>query len=296
MTLLLCYNKIKTTEKERKNGKEQNKNIYDGQNRCRRCDKPLSDPNDVYGWRCAQIVGLDNYQKVAATLDENSLKDYNAYVTNYLGNEDNIYVAKERTNWFVDWTRKMFKVQNDAEMAKIHAFDDAQKNIQREIWRTGAQSYLREQKGFYTSAWMLEHSLEENPSDIWRGNDSRIAYLINHDSAYLEELDKAISNANDGKLENKLISVQFNTGDLYYSIHKSDIYLTGYERQDGTWIVNAKMSDTYDFTEIQTFMADGGGWSKQAGLVTIANDAAVLSQALGVIHPYNVTVDFWTVR
>lgn len=58
--------------------------IYDGQNRCRRCDRPLSDPNDIYGWRCAEIVGLNNYDEIASMLDENSLKVYNAYVERYL--------------------------------------------------------------------------------------------------------------------------------------------------------------------------------------------------------------------
>ncbi len=272
-----------------------NELIQDGRNRCKRCNRPLSNPNDLYGWRCAQIIGLDNYQRIASTLDENALKGYNAYVATYLENERKVK-NKDDSNWLTDWIRKMFKLQHETEMTKIHALDETQKNMQRSIWKIGAQEYLREQKNYETSAWMLEHSLEDNPSDIWRGNDSRIAYLINHDSAYLEELDKAIANAKNGKLENKLIEVKFKTGDLYYSIHRSKIYLTGHERPDGKWIVNAILDDEYDFTEIQTFMDAEGGWSKQAGLGTVANDVAVLSQVLGAIHPYHVTVDFWTVR
>ena len=27
-------------------------------NRCRRCDRELSDPNAVFGWRCAEILGV----------------------------------------------------------------------------------------------------------------------------------------------------------------------------------------------------------------------------------------------
>lgn len=143
---------------------------------------------------------------------------------------------------------------------------------------------------------MLEHSLQDNPSDIWRGNDSRIAYLINNDSAYLKELDIAIANAKDGLLTNKIIDVYFETGDLYYSIHANTICLNGYKREDGKWIINAKMSDDYDFTKITTFMAEDGGWSRDIGKGTVANDIAVVSQKTGAIHPYKVTVDFWTVR
>ena len=55
------------------------------------------------------------------------------------------------------------------------------------------------------------------------------------------------------------------------------------------------MQDTYDFTEIQSFMNDGA-WSWDAGFGTIANDAAVLSQDLGAISPYEIIVDFYTTR
>ena len=39
-------------------GTEKKNKSYDGQNRCRRCDSPLSNPNDTYGWRCEQILGF----------------------------------------------------------------------------------------------------------------------------------------------------------------------------------------------------------------------------------------------
>ena len=97
-------------------------------------------------------------------------------------------------------------------------------------------------------------------------------------------------------MENYKISVAFENGDLYYSIHKSDIYLTGYKREDGKWIVHATLTDTYDFTEIQSFMNDSGGWSMHAGIGTLANDAAVISQFLEAINPYDITVDFYTTR
>ena len=62
--------------------KENKKN--DGQNRCRRCDRPLSDPNANYGWRCAQIIGLDRYKQRVSSLDENAMGMYNRYMVDYL--------------------------------------------------------------------------------------------------------------------------------------------------------------------------------------------------------------------
>lgn len=105
-----------------------------------------------------------------------------------------------------------------------------------------------------------------------------------------------IKNAKDGWIDNKPIGVEFETGDLYYSIHKSTIYLNGYKREDGKWIINARMSDTYDFTELTSFMSNDNSWSWTVSKGTIANDVAVVSQKTGAIQPYRVTVDFWTVR
>ena len=51
------------------------------------------------------------------------------------------------------------------------------KGINNLIWKIGADKYLRK-KEYLTSAWLLEHSLEKNPSDVVRGDDSRIAQLI----------------------------------------------------------------------------------------------------------------------
>lgn len=64
--------------------KENQNKKYDGQNRCRRCDKPLSDPNDIYGWRCAEIVGVDRYKQIVSSLDENVMEMYNRHMVDYL--------------------------------------------------------------------------------------------------------------------------------------------------------------------------------------------------------------------
>ena len=81
--------------------------IYDGQNRCRRCDRPLSDPNALYGWRCAQILGYDNYKRTVSLLDETALNGYNRYVAKYMSkeksdnNESFTVKGKGYTNTFV---------------------------------------------------------------------------------------------------------------------------------------------------------------------------------------------------
>lgn len=142
---------------------------------------------------------------------------------------------------------------------------------------------------------MLEHSLQDNPAPVYRDNNSHIAYLINNDSAYLSKLDEAISRSTDGKVVGYLKDISFNTGDLYYSIHRATIYIDGYQKDNGEWIIHAVLTDTYDFTEIQSFMSDGD-YSMQVGLGTVANDAAVISQNTGAINEFWIRVDFYTTR
>ena len=153
------------------------------------------------------------------------------------------------------------------------------------VWYTGAEIYLKN-KGFLTSAWMLEHSLLSNPSNEYRGDSSRIAQLVKKDKSFLNALDLAISNSNGEKLNSK-ISVLFQEGDLYYSIHRCDIQLNGYKTSNGTWRVYGFLDDEYDYTEVLTWMEGNG-----ASLGTIANDAAFISQIIGAIHPYHIYVHF----
>ena len=85
----------------------QNKN-YDGQNRCRRCNRPLSDPNDNYGWWCAKLLGLGGETK-EDILDSEELELYNNYLTydaeNKLSeyNTDNNYTTTNFSLPTTDW-------------------------------------------------------------------------------------------------------------------------------------------------------------------------------------------------
>lgn len=183
-------------------------------NRCRRCNGPLSDPNDKYGWWCAKLLGYGDHQNDSHELDYDNLNVYNEDIST------NSEASSSDLKLFSNTANISSNIYYQMGVDNYYFINDVQKNIQREFWKAGTQKYLREEKEFYTSAWMFEHSLQDNPEDIWRGNDSRIAYLINNDPSYLNELDKAIANSKDGWLDNEPIYVKFKTGDLYYSIHK----------------------------------------------------------------------------
>lgn len=105
---------------------------------------------------------------------------------------------------------------------------NATKDSLRVFWATGAELYLR-RRGYTTATWLLEHSLQDNPSDVYRDNDSNIARLINNDSNFNQ---KVMERVNRYKFfhyfpKNK-IDVFFSSGDLAASIyHCNDITLEG---------------------------------------------------------------------
>ena len=170
----------------------------------------------------------------------------------------------------------------------------------KEFWNWGAENILNK-NGYYSSAFLLKHSLEENPSDIYRGNNSRIAWLVNTSDEYLAELDKAIRKSN-GRTIKKTIIVYFNPTkpeeyDLYFSIHKANIDLVGYKRDDGKWIIRSVLTDTYDFTELMWL--DWDNWeniSEIKALGITANDAATISSWGDIIKPYGIEIEFYTTR
>lgn len=105
----------------------------DGQNRCRRCNKPLSNPNDNYGWWCAKLVGLDFYVEEDRKLDYASLNSYNE-------NRDLIYLSDSAPVEISDKTRygensKVFIALDNLKQAyeKFPLYKDAIDIVDNEI-------------------------------------------------------------------------------------------------------------------------------------------------------------------
>ena len=135
---------------------------------------------------------------------------------------------------------------------------------------------------------MLEHSLQDNPTNVYRGKDSRIAGLISSSWITLDLIDGLIANSTGGYfLFNG--SCKLSNGELLYALNKGTISMTGIQQYDGSWIIYGTVIDTYDFTEFITLM----GGSLTAG---VANDAAVISQNAGAINPYDIYISFEVVR
>ena len=163
----------------------------------------------------------------------------------------------------------------------------------KNIWKTGADIFL-EKTGCSISAWMLKHSLEDNPQKVIRDNNSYIANKIQKSKEYNNALDKKIKESTDGKISGKLEDVTFfSDKDLYFSINKANVYVDGYKDKNGEWFIKTTVTDTYDFTEI-LFFEDIWAFKKNIGIA--ANNAALISQMAEIITPYEVEITFYTKR
>ena len=236
----------------------------------------------------------NNYNSFTDETPETTVEGKNDNVTMRKG--EDIYSNRKEKNDFSDFYDKSnsYKVENFG-LFKSPVEDI--KETSRLFWKLGAEFYLRKKLDCQTSAWMLEHSLQDNPEDIWRGNDSRVAYMINNSPEYLSAVDNAIAQSRNGVLENKDIYVKFEKNkDLEYSIHRATIILNGSKGDDGKWRIHAVLDEDYDYTELMHIFKTNENFKKEFDVGAAANDVAFFSSYLGAIKPYHVTVDFYTTR
>ena len=169
---------------------------------------------------------------------------------------------------------------------------EIKKDALREFWAAGAQLILRDYFGYYFAAALLDHSLQDNPSHLHFGYFSYPSLLIASSPEVNDLIDKSIANSKYGSFTFS-DHMTFPNGNLYYALKDVDIAYNGMQQADGSWRIAGTVKDKYDFTQFATLMAsEGGGYSSNVGLGTIANDAALVSQLLGVIVWYYITIDF----
>lgn len=192
-------------------------------------------------------------------------------------------------------------IQSVLKFAKQSPYYDMVVDDVRDIWSWGAEHILRDWYDCQSSAWLLEHALQDNPSNQYRGNDSRIAWLVNTDPNYLSALDAAIKKSN-GRTIDTTIDVRFETNtpkgkDLYFSLHNVRVKVQGYKREDGKWIVHSVIRDQYDYTKLMWLdLHEWQNMSAMKALGMTANDVATISSWGDAINPYWLTIDFYTTR
>ncbi len=177
-----------------------------------------------------------------------------------------------------------------------HFLVDNRKNIQRLIWKRGAEKILRA-KGLDAAAFMLEHSLEKNPCDLYCGQTHWITQKILQSNGFqnaFSTLKKNLLQSLHTFIPVGSFGVNFQeTGDqdLYLSIGKCDLKYVVFLNTSPIRI-DFLIDDPYDFNEIRSFGVedDVAFFNKELG--ALANDGALFSQGDRVITTYETHIRF----
>ena len=151
--------------------------------------------------------------------------------------------------------------------------------------------------GFDNSAELLEHSLIEQPKDLYI-REGKIVDEIKNDPQFKEKIKNIVEkygkDCNEFNLDGgKDTDIQFDNSDLYFAIHGASIYVKGSKEND-KWNLVIKMIDRYDYTklkDIRDHYKDANSVPKSIFSSFIYN-LAYFSVKFGVIKEYFVNIEF----
>lgn len=170
------------------------------------------------------------------------------------------------------------------------------KDAARAVWKAGSEFYLRP-RNLNISADMLEHSLQENPKDVVFYEDSDVVKQIKNNSGFITHLDDVVYKVeNNIPLSEKDKSYGFNSDDLFYSIHNCSFDIENIKyNEDGTKDIAVHLHDTYDYTEILTFMDEKKYTPLNFSLGSFANDMGTITSQMDALNPYEIDI-YFTIR
>jgi RHS repeat-associated protein len=148
--------------------------------------------------------------------------------------------------------------------------------------------------GFSVTSTLLEHSLQDDPSDLIFTNGSDIANKVQQSSEYNDFVDQSISIATqEGKTSFTDTvteeSITFNSGDLFLAVHGThSTTISGNLNDDGTWSVQTNIHDVYDFKQAQTYAENQ---SIESSAAWTLNNEAYKDQESGAINNYNININ-----
>ncbi len=268
--------------------KENQNKKYDGQNRCRRCDRPLSDPNDIYGWRCADIVGQGGHHGLP-NLDETATNAYNAYVSTYLV-KDNKFSANDSGKTEKDtW---MDPVKEGAEWIgdKLYAvWNKGEDNI----WK-GVATVMKT-VGYELTADLLSLAASGSGNIYEKTSGSYASNLLKKDKGISQKVNDIIWERGTSQ-GNRYISTEpisyeipLGNGDLGAALHNVRLQVDAIQQSNGVWDANVTVTDTFDFTEFVNPLKQD---SIVRGILWAANDIAYFDTKWGLLDSVDVKVTF----
>ena len=174
------------------------------------------------------------------------------------------------------------------------------KAMQYAFWQTVIEVGGRYAE-FDISADLLQHSLEEKPSNLVITEGKIVEEVINDKSfqttinSIIEKYGKDCNEFEFDSQEKKEFPISFNTRDLYFAIHFADIKMKAKKCND-KWDLEIKLHDRYDYSKfkfLKGYYKDTDSILKSIFSSTLYN-FAWSSIKLGVIKEYNIDIQFET--
>lgn len=145
--------------------------------------------------------------------------------------------------------------------------------------------------GYTAAATLLNHSLQDNPSNLSYGSTTDMAKQIagsTECTTIVNQFKSDVTGTNYVRKTNSGTTSLNSTTDLHLAYNNVNYSATGV-KSNGKWTLTITFTDTYDF--------DAQSWKNAMtdnALVTILNNYAAYAQSIGAIVPYNVTVTVQT--
>ena len=150
-----------------------------------------------------------------------------------------------------------------------------------------AHAYLMAKNMIYElSAAMFYHFLYGKGKQISSYVENRIINALRTSSKFKQTVKSKLKRKSSIK-SNKKFTMEFSSGDCYYSMQKISFTLSG-KKKHGRWELNVTVWDTYDFTQIRTF-----GKRIDISVGNLANDLGYVLQKLKIGKAYDWKVKFY---
>jgi hypothetical protein len=160
--------------------------------------------------------------------------------------------------------------------------------LARRLWRE-VMSRVLQPRGWNVAAFLLNHSLQDSPTDLHFDQHHFVSMAIVDSAEYENKLSEIVGNQQVGYQGYVTAdSIAFTTGDLFAAIHAASFDYTGWvcKRSDTSYDMDLHITihDDYNFHLLtrQYFT-----WDLEQILGTIANNMAWSDQFFDVINNYS---------
>ncbi len=296
------------------------------ENRCQRCNRELSDPNAVFGWRCAEILGVSGELSVMGAEIFRKFVQGVVKAKSLFGKSNFEFTDEEWKNLYSAFAKmSLWEGVDDKKVKEArkesYSVINGKNNKVTEFVKTLAEYYkttigntpihsilnFANDKTWKEGALALDLAGYHLTSDLLKlaASGSGNKYIAKEGSyaSNLLKNDKGLNDFVKSKIEeyvkkhksphllitDESYEIPLGNGDLGAALHIVDIDIDARRGRDGKWNAMVKVTDKFDFTEWVTPINQG---SLKKNFLWAANDVAMISSELGLLDPVGVEINY----